>query len=60
MDKARLQKTSKVTRHKDKKIDHSVIPVKKVLTVEDGLENQLTGMNVTDVSDFESGGMSWH
>ena len=53
MDKARLQKTSKVTRHKDMKIDHSVIPVKKVLTVEDGLENQLTGMNVINVSDFK-------
>jgi hypothetical protein len=28
------------------KIDHSVIPVKKVLTVEDGLENQLTGVAI--------------
>jgi hypothetical protein len=28
------------------KIDHSVIPVKKVLTVEDGLESQLTGVAI--------------
>jgi hypothetical protein len=46
LDKARLQKTSKVSRHKDMKLDHSVIPVKKVLTVEDGLENQLTGVAI--------------
>ena len=47
MDKARLQKTSKVSRHtKDMKLDHSVIPVKRVLTVEDGLENPLTGVAI--------------
>ena len=47
LDKARLQKTSKVSRHaKDVKIDHSVIPVTKVLTVEDGLENPLTGVAI--------------
>jgi hypothetical protein len=28
------------------KLDHSVIPVKKVLTVEDGLENPLTGVAI--------------